>query len=523
MVKKYGGKANSLIKLKNNKFNVPNFFVLESKEYEYFLDSNNLKEKIKMLIKSKNCTEARELILNSKMPEKLKQKIKNIWQFLNVDFVSVRSSAANEDGKNKSFAGQYETILNVSYKDLYESIKRCWASLYNENVILYSNNMDLFGMNVIIQEMIHPDFSGVAFSKDVNSSTENYSIIEIGKGNGEKLVSGKITPTKFIVRRETLYPDLTKGDIKIDLNLLKQLESILLKIEKLYKEPVDIEYAIKNDKIYILQARPITANGIVPVPYTLSITRPKSVIEEQLHFKGEFEGIKRLTRNLYYFKPLFLHNKQEKNVCIYYNEFDLEEDPRMIYYYMDLDFEKIKKEYEKVKKNIHDLNNIVKMQLKIELNDYVEKIISMYPFSSLGQLAGHFDTVSKRLKELLYDYRNNYEYVIHDAIDYLMKEIKNNLPEELQSMCNFITLEEYQTKEFPSINTLKERKKGYIYFEGLHVTENYDAWLKEHNKYIKQGHTNDRKGQTAYRGIAIGRVCKIFSEEDFSKFQKKIY
>ncbi len=283
---------------------------------------------------------------------------------------------------------------------------------------------------------------------------------------------------------------------------------------------MDIEYAIKNGNFYILQARPITASSVVKVPYSLSITRPKSIIEEEIYFRGEYEGIQKVTRGLYYFKPLFLYHSKKKNVDIYYNEFDLEEDPNMMYYYMDLDYEKIKKYYEGIKKNVADLKEIIKEKKNIIIDEYVDKIISIYPFSSLGQLAGHFEHVSSRLQDILYDFRNHYDSIIHEAEEYLLEIVRKSLPAELQEMVDFITLEEYQERRFPSLDVLNQRKKGYIYFGKLYVTEDYDAWLEEHHKCLRVEENSELKGQTAFSGTVTGRVCKIFSEQDFPKFQK---
>lgn len=519
----YGGKANSLIKLRDNHFNVPSFFVIESDDFKSFLDSNNLIDEIPKMLKKHDYKEIKKLILSKEINDKLKLKIKREFKKLKSKTVSVRSSASNEDGTSKSFAGQYETYLDVSFDNIYDCIKKCWASLYDENVIEYSKEANLYGMNVVIQKMINPDYAGVAFSNDPTRDTNNYSLVEMVHGTGEKLVSGQVTPTKFLIRRQSLNVDFKIGEININKKVLNKLEKIILKIEEAYDTSMDIEFAITNKTIYILQARPITATSPVNKGFTLTISRPKSIIEEQVYFMGEYRGIKNVTRGMYYFKPLFMYRPENSNVDIYYNCQDLEEDPGMMYYYMDLDFNKIKKYVKKAEDNINYINNIIDNNLDFNLDEYIEKISEIYPLSSLGQLAGHFDAVSDRLRNLLYDYRNKYDYIIYKSEDYLVDYIKDKLSEKYKKYINFITLEEFKNSMLPSISELEKRKKGYIYYEKLYVVEDYEAWLKNNKMYIQddeESKDGTLEGQVAYPGKIIGKVCKVFSERDFDKFNE---
>ncbi len=109
-----------------------------------------------------------------------------------------------------------------------------------------------------------------------------------------------------------------------------------------------------------------------------------SIVEEEIYYKGEYEGIMGLTRDLYYFKPLFIYDKIQNNCHIYYNELDLEEDPSMMYYYMDKDFEKVKECYEQLKEDVKYLNNVIKSKNSIKIEEFIDKLIFVYPFSSLG-------------------------------------------------------------------------------------------------------------------------------------------
>lgn len=519
--KNYGGKANSLLKLKNNGFNVPDFFIINTEFYLEFLKSNSLFKEISNLVKNKKYQDIEKLVMSGEFNQKLQDKIFTEYNKLNSKFVSVRSSALKEDGNQKSYAGQYSTFLNVEKGDLFVSIKKCWCSLYNDNVISYSDDINVCDMNVIVQKMINPDYAGVSFTIDTTSNTNNYSIIEVVTGDGEKLVSGKITPTKFIVRRETKYTDLKIGDINLDSQLIYSLESIILDIEKLYSVPMDIEFAIKSGEIFILQARPITVFDLAVKPFILTLSRPNSLIEEELYFRGEFEGIKSITRNLYYFKPLFMYNVDNKNTDIYYNMQDLEEDPNLMYYYMNLDYGIVLKRYEIVKDTVKELENIITNHIDFDLKEYIDKIIYIYPFSSLGQLSGNFENISDRLKDILYDFRFNYDYIIHKAVDYLVEKVKLKLPTQYKDFVNFILLEEVINNALPSIQELEARTRGYIYYGELFVTSDYEKWMNDNKFMINENdNSSDLKGQVVYGGNALGKVCKIFNENDFDKFQE---
>ena len=173
--------------------------------------------------------------------------------------VSVRSSATSEDARNASFAGQFETFLNVnSENELLNSINKCWKSAKSRRVISYArkNRIKNIKMAVIVQKMINPDFAGVIFTVDPVHNKD--ILIESVKGLGEKLVSGKVTPSSYIIDRKHCKINNSSGNLKMNKLLIEKLAIISLRIEKSYNFPQDIEFATKGDKIFILQSRAIT-------------------------------------------------------------------------------------------------------------------------------------------------------------------------------------------------------------------------------------------------------------------------
>lgn len=512
----FGGKANSLLKLVENNFNVPRFYIITSKAYQEFLKFNHIEsfndlEKLKKEIEEAN------------FPKTLEDEIFEYWEKYNFDKSAVRSSASYEDGQDKSFAGQYRTFLNVDKKDLLIKIKKCWISLYEDNVVAYSNDISNQVMNVIVQEMVEADYSGVAFSSDPTGSSNNYSVIEVCPGLGEKLVSGNVTPTTMLVRRQTHHSDSITGQNYLTEEDISHLEQIILKIEEIYSMAMDIEWCIKKNLIYILQARAITAKNPSLNLYRKVISREKTIIETEIYYQGEYEGIKSLTKNLYYFKPLFIYDKEKEITNVYYNDTALEEDPKTIYYYMQKDIKKTKELYNKALSSCKYLNMIVdNEESDFNYKEFIKNMLIIYPFTSLGNLAGYFENISSELKELLIDFRNNYDYILYKANEYLHNKAKKILPKEYQEHIKFLFIEEVFQNKMPSLDLIQKRKNGYIFFDNnLELVDNIPLWLERKNIVIKsQQDGKIIKGSVAYSGKITGKVCQIYTKEDFKKFEK---
>lgn len=512
-----GGKANSLLKLMKNNLNIPPFFIITSKAYQDFLKLNGIEL-------SNDLEQIKKAIDQASFPKDLETEIFKFWEEYHFTKAAVRSSASNEDGQEKSFAGQYETFLNVDKSSLLKKIKDCWKSLFEENVKVYNNNSLNQVMNVIVEEMIDAEYSGVAFSIDPTNKGNNYSAIEVCKGLGEQLVSGSITPNTLMVRRETFRADLIIGKMYLNDDNVLKLEKIILKIEEIFGKPVDIEWCMKEKEIYILQTRPITARNTSVDLYRKVISREKTIIETEIYYKGEYEGIKSLTKNLYYFKPLFIYDKEKEITNVYYNDTALEENPQNIYYYMQKDINKTKAMYNKALSSCKYLNEIIDSDARIDFDykEFIQNMLIIYPFTSLGNLAGYYENISSELKELLVNFRNNYDYILYKANEYLHAIAKNMVSKEYQQYIKFLFIEEIFQNKMPSMDTLKKRKNGYIFFDNkFELVENPSSWLKKRNILIKSLQNGKTiKGNIAFNGKITGRVCQVFKKDDFKKFEK---
>jgi len=174
---------------------------------------------------------------------------------------AIRSSSNLEDGDTASAAGQFETYLNVPKRLINKRIQDCFNSLNNKNVKDYLKknkiSSDNIKMNVIIQEMVDADYSGVLFTSNPQGLL-NESVIVVGEGLGNNIVEDKIkTTTYYYNTTDNIYYYEGQKDY-LDKELVLELISISNKIKALLGEYLDIEFAIKKKEIFILQARPIT-------------------------------------------------------------------------------------------------------------------------------------------------------------------------------------------------------------------------------------------------------------------------
>ena len=222
-----GGKNASLgemySKLKKKGIRIPNGFALTSEAYDYFIFENKIEEKIKKILSGLNIKDiknlrekgkkVRELILKSKIPEKLELEILKSYNKLcngKEISVAVRSSATAEDLPDASFAGAQETYLNIKgEKELLKAILKCYASLFTDRAISYREEKG-FGqfsvkLSVGVQRMVRSDLacSGVMFTLDPNTGFRNVVCIEGSYGLGEYIVKGVVKPDSFFVFKPT--------------------------------------------------------------------------------------------------------------------------------------------------------------------------------------------------------------------------------------------------------------------------------------------------------------------------------
>lgn len=333
--KEVGGKGESLLKLTEAGFSVPHGFIVTTKMQESFFDRNGITKLV--LEESKNLDSnnyaefinaakriRREIINGVLSDEELKliqNALKNLEKIIpEKSLYAVRSSAGKEDGKNESWAGQFDSFLGVCKDDIPNYIKRCWASMFSARAIKYGkekrDNDKMFSFAVIVQQMIEGEYSGIAFSIDPEDINQNHVRIESVPGTGESAVGGQEIPYAVILGKDdgVIIKRYFGSQGRVELikpSLLKKIMDEVIKIEKIYRMPVDVEWTIKDNNIYILQARPITAEISDRIKSKKDLP---DILDYQMTFKVSGLGFMfadLLCRGFGYLHPLFICNKGE--------------------------------------------------------------------------------------------------------------------------------------------------------------------------------------------------------------------
>ncbi|MBN1677246.1 MAG: phosphoenolpyruvate protein kinase [Candidatus Thermoplasmatota archaeon] len=296
---KVGGKAANLALLSAAGFPVPPGFVVTVDAYRSAIRPNGVSALISdslRILDYKNesavasCSEAiKERIMLSPLDPNLVETINTNLRLSGADSLwAVRSSATAEDLPQASFAGQQDTFLGVPGEEVPDRVKRCWASFWNARAISYRHKAGIdhmaHGIAVVIQRMVDAKCAGVLFTTDPVRNRKGIMVIESSWGLGESIVSGLVSPDRFECDKSTLStiqrsiarkassvtlteggraevqiedaaqsePSLTDGEIRA-------LAEMGLRIEAHFGRPQDIEWAIEGDRMFVLQARPITS------------------------------------------------------------------------------------------------------------------------------------------------------------------------------------------------------------------------------------------------------------------------
>jgi phosphohistidine swiveling domain-containing protein len=231
----------------------------------------------------------RELISAGELTTETAKEIRAAFKRLRTPLIAVRSSGTAEDLPGHSFAGLYDTYLRAADANgCIELVKRCWASLWTERAFDYRTQNgfahDQAAMAVVVQQLVAADAAGVVFTADPVSGSSDHIIVEACWGLGEALVSGKVTPDRFVIHRGNLHiversfstksvetafsptgspverpvePDRADKPSISDAAALK-LARLALKVERIFDVPQDVEWAMAGPNLFLLQSRPIT-------------------------------------------------------------------------------------------------------------------------------------------------------------------------------------------------------------------------------------------------------------------------
>jgi pyruvate,water dikinase len=295
-IEEEGGKGHNLKRLASFGFKVPVGFVIGASFYRdhypkppafTYEDDARLEEQ---------CLRMQENIIAHPIEADIEGKILDFLSSLGMKgYFAVRSSSTYEDLATAAFAGQHATFLNVPAVDLWDKTKRCFASLWQKHAVLYRrhNGFDQrqASMAVVIQQMIDPDVSGVAFSVDPVGGNLSSVLIEANYGLGESIVSGEAVTDSWIVDKksgrilerrinikEKLVVSGQNGGVEnigvnadlqaipcLDDSQVVRIARTVKEIEDCFGAPQDVEWAMAAGEIYITQSRPQTR---IPPRYT---------------------------------------------------------------------------------------------------------------------------------------------------------------------------------------------------------------------------------------------------------------
>ena len=301
MLETVGGKGASLSRLVAAGLPVPDGFHVTTAAYRRFVIDNHLQPGIMAALKTVDIaqpdtldTASRtigDLFSNAQTPPNVASAIALAYASLagTNPAVAVRSSATAEDLPDLSFAGQQDTYLNVEgYGAVLEAVKRCWASLWTARAIGYRarHGIDPDGISLaaVVQLLVPAEAAGILFTANPVTGRRDQAVISAAWGLGEAVVGGLVTPDSIAVDKATgtvverviadkrvmttrvnggtqeqAVPDALRQAPVLDQETAAELVSLAVQIEDLYGMPMDIEWALADGALAIVQARPITA------------------------------------------------------------------------------------------------------------------------------------------------------------------------------------------------------------------------------------------------------------------------
>jgi pyruvate,water dikinase len=295
-----GGKGASLARLAAAGLPVPPGFHITTTAYRRFVAENGLQDQILAAVSSVSADQPSQLeeasgkitslFASSEMPRDIAAAIGLAYANLGPDLpVAVRSSATAEDLPQMSFAGQQETYLNMRGEAVVlDAVKRCWASLWTARAISYRAIHNIapedVSLAVVVQELVPADAAGIMFTANPMTGVREQVMINAAWGLGEAIVGGLVTPDTVVVDKTSgkiVSQEINEKDVLtvrtpsgtqeqpvpadrrkqavLSAEQAAELARVGVRIEELYGQPMDIEWARHSGQVFVVQARPVTA------------------------------------------------------------------------------------------------------------------------------------------------------------------------------------------------------------------------------------------------------------------------
>lgn len=318
-----GGKGANLGEMARAGLPVPPGFVVTVEGYERFRDAGNLRERMDALLAALDVDDAvqlrrtaeslQALVRHAPMPDDVRAPLRAAYERLSrsvgtdADFVAVRSSATVEDMASSSFAGMFESFLNVRGADeLERRVRDCWASTFGGRALYYRVKQGIAQASpvaVVVQHMVNAEKSGVLFTVDPATRDTSRLVIEAAWGLGEVVVGGQVQPDHYEVEKATLrttgvaigHKDfMITRDKDTGANMravlpesvavarilgdadIHRIAELGVRDEAHYGAPQDAEWAIEGDDVYFVQTRPVTT--LTPREAPAAATQAQSAV-----------------------------------------------------------------------------------------------------------------------------------------------------------------------------------------------------------------------------------------------------
>jgi pyruvate,water dikinase len=306
-----GGKGANLARLARAGFPVPGGFLVTTDAYHEYVAANDLAAPILAAAATARpedpaSLEAASATIRARfqagtIPPELAAALVAAYRALGAPPVAVRSSATAEDLPDMSFAGQQDTYLNiVGDAAVLDAVVRCWASLWTARALGYRARNGIapgdVALAVVVQELVPSEASGVLFTANPLTGRRDEVVIDATLGLGEALVSGQVEPDHYVVdsttgriRNKTLgakalaiHGQAGGGTVTVTGDaaarqalpdvVIADLAALGLRVTQFYGTPQDLEWGWAGERLFLLQARPITS--LFPVPAGLPVNPP---------------------------------------------------------------------------------------------------------------------------------------------------------------------------------------------------------------------------------------------------------
>lgn len=307
-----GGKGANLGELVRHGFPVPSGFVVTTRAYDTVVGGTGPGGRIaaRLAAGEDDGTGIRADITALAVPDDLRAAIAGAYSDLGGGPVAVRSSATAEDLPGAAFAGQQDTYLHVIGTDaVVDAVSRCWASLWTERAIAYRRrrgvDSDDVSIAVVVQRMVDAESAGVMFTANPVTGRRDQIVVDASAGLGEAVVSGLVTPDHYVLDRRGRVTEWTPGRREVVIRgsadggvtrsageqaggrvladaSLRELARLGTAVASHFGRPQDTEWAVEEGRVWLVQARPMTALPPPPLHLNPLQRRAGSVVLDYL-------------------------------------------------------------------------------------------------------------------------------------------------------------------------------------------------------------------------------------------------